>query len=216
MKIFSLNRDKIQGIIFDIDLTLYDNRHYYDSQETLLIDRVACELQRNFEDVEQEIKVYRRKIQEETGNRPALGPSLCKLYGVTVAQISRWREEALNPEHYLNRDEELISTLEQLAKNYKIAAVTNNPTSIGRRTLEVLDVAGFFSDVVGIDVTGQSKPTIAPFDLVVEKFGCSHENVLSVGDRYEVDLHLPLQHGMSGILVENLEDVYRLPEVLMQ
>ncbi len=214
MRIFSLDRDKIRGIIFDIDLTLYDNHHYYASQETLLIARVAQELGRPEGEVKHELKEYRKQVTGQTGNRPALGPSIGALYGITVEQISDWREELFHPEKYLSRDEKLIGVLERLAKNFQIAAVTNNPTSIGKRTLRVLEVADYFSHVVGIDVTGVSKPTIAPFSLVVEKFGCRHENVVSIGDRYEVDLHLPLQHGMGGILVEKLEDVYQLPDIL--
>ena len=37
---------------------------------------------------------------------------------------------------------------------------------------------------------------------------------LSVGDRYDIDIALPLELGMGGILVDGVEDVYRLPEIL--
>ena len=214
MKIFSLNREMIQGIIFDIDLTLYDNRRYYAVQETLLMEQLARHLNRLPDEVKEEIREYRDGAAARTGSRPALGPTLGALYGISVEQISTWREEMIAPEEYLSRDEQLKASLSRLSRRYRLAAVTNNPTSIARRTLKTLAVAEYFPTVIGIDITRESKPAMRPFNLVVEKFGCRHENVVSVGDRYEVDLHLPLQHGMAGILVEKVTDVYRLPEVL--
>jgi phosphoglycolate phosphatase/putative hydrolase of the HAD superfamily len=41
------------------------------------------------------------------------------------------------------------------------------------------------------------------------------ESCLSVGDRYDIDIALPLELGMGGILVDGVEDVYRLPELLL-
>jgi phosphoglycolate phosphatase/putative hydrolase of the HAD superfamily len=34
-----------------------------------------------------------------------------------------------------------------------------------------------------------------------------------VGDRYDIDITLPLELGMGGVLVDGVEDVYRLPEI---
>ena len=42
------------------------------------------------------------------------------------------------------------------------------------------------------------------------------EKCISVGDRYDMDISLPLELGMSGILVSSVNDVYTLPELLMQ
>jgi phosphoglycolate phosphatase/putative hydrolase of the HAD superfamily len=35
-----------------------------------------------------------------------------------------------------------------------------------------------------------------------------------VGDRYDIDIALPLQLGMGGVLVDGVSDVYGLPPVL--
>jgi phosphoglycolate phosphatase/putative hydrolase of the HAD superfamily len=35
-----------------------------------------------------------------------------------------------------------------------------------------------------------------------------------VGDRYDIDIALPLELGMGGILVDGVEDVYRLPALI--
>jgi phosphoglycolate phosphatase/putative hydrolase of the HAD superfamily len=36
---------------------------------------------------------------------------------------------------------------------------------------------------------------------------------VSVGDRYDIDIALPLKLGMGAILVNGVEDVYKLPDV---
>ena len=37
---------------------------------------------------------------------------------------------------------------------------------------------------------------------------------ISIGDRYDIDLALPLEMGMGGILVSGAEEVYQLPSIL--
>jgi len=41
--------------------------------------------------------------------------------------------------------------------------------------------------------------------------GVSQEKCVSVGDRFDIDIALPLELGMGGILVDGVEDVYKLP-----
>jgi phosphoglycolate phosphatase/putative hydrolase of the HAD superfamily len=47
----------------------------------------------------------------------------------------------------------------------------------------------------------------------VELLGVDAKNCVSVGDRYDIDLALPLELGMGGILVDGVSDVCRLPQV---
>jgi len=53
-----------------------------------------------------------------------------------------------------------------------------------------------------------------PFEKFCELAGCPPETCVSIGDRYDIDLDLPMQMGMGGILVNGVEDVYCLPELL--
>ena len=56
----------------------------------------------------------------------------------------------------------------------------------------------------------------ADFELAVKKMNTTPEKCISVGDRYDMDISLPLELGMSGILVYSVNDVYELPKLLMQ
>ena len=51
-------------------------------------------------------------------------------------------------------------------------------------------------------------------DAVFALTGVPFSACLSVGDRYDIDLALPLELGMGAVLVQGVEDVYRLPELL--
>jgi phosphoglycolate phosphatase/putative hydrolase of the HAD superfamily len=75
-------------------------------------------------------------------------------------------------------------------------------------------VEEFFPAVVGLDTCGVSKPHEAPFIKTAELLGLPLNACVSIGDRYDIDLALPLELGMGGILVDGVEDVYGLPELL--
>jgi phosphoglycolate phosphatase/putative hydrolase of the HAD superfamily len=59
-----------------------------------------------------------------------------------------------------------------------------------------------------------AKPHEKPYLKFAELSGCPPENIVSIGDRYDIDLDIPLKLGMGGILVDGVEDVYRLSAVL--
>lgn len=213
MKTYALETACAQGLIFDIDLTLYDNRHYYDLQELLITDRLATSLRRPKKEVMSAVRQHRDEAHRRTGKRPPLGVALQEKYGITMTELVSWREELFNPEHHLHHDSRLESTIRQLHHHFKLAAVTNNPTTIARRTLATLGVAEYFHPVIGVDITFESKPTMAPFTLALRELDLLPQQAVSIGDRYEVDLELPIRHGMGGILIESLDDIYRLPEI---
>ena len=71
-----------------------------------------------------------------------------------------------------------------------------------------------FDPVLGLDRFGEPKPTIVPFQMVSAYHRVPLTEMVSIGDRMSVDIETPVQHGMGGILVEGVHDVYRLPTVL--
>jgi FMN phosphatase YigB (HAD superfamily) len=211
MHIYALPKD-LRGIVFDIDKTLYSGTAYPEHQETELLRKLALELDLSPAEVRIRLdEVRRRWAHEHGGSRPSLGNAFVEL-GIPIEQSVRWREETFRPEAYLRRDPRLRSTLERIAARYTTAAVTNNPSGVGRRALVALGVEDLFPVVIGLDTAGVSKPHRKPFEMVSSRLALPPERLLSVGDRYEVDLRIPLSMGMGGILVDGVEDVYRLVE----
>jgi phosphoglycolate phosphatase/putative hydrolase of the HAD superfamily len=107
-------------------------------------------------------------------------------------------------------------------------------------TLQALGVADLFCHVVGLDDTLKSKPAREPFLLAARhalagpdtatrtelssletelsgtgtELGTGFAACLAVGDRYDVDLAVPLELGMGAVLVDGVQDVYLIPGLL--
>lgn len=213
MRLFALP-DLVRGIVFDIDGTLYTNDAYAGGQIRVLIERLAERRGVDADAMEAEVEAYRRRWSaEHEGKKISLGNAFVA-FGVSIQESVRWREELIEPEAFLKADPRLRETLRAFGPGIAFSAVTNNPASVGKRTLAALGVEDFFSVVVGLDTFGVSKPHRAPFERVAEVMGREPRSCLAVGDRYDLDVAPALELGMGGVLVDGVEDVYTLPAAL--
>ena len=213
MKIFRVPRP-CGAILFDMDSTLYTNGEYARSQIELPIRRLAESKGKGFAEMSAEIADYRARWAREHDGRQISLANTFVAFGVGIGESVRWRNELLRPELYIHRDSRLRSALEILANRFIMAVVTNNPVLIAERTLDLLGVGELFHAIVGLDTCGVSKPHEEPFVRAAILCGAEPGACLSVGDRYDIDIALPLELGMGGILVDGVEDVYGLPEIL--
>ena len=162
MKIYMIP-EKISCLIFDVDLTLYDNREYYDIQKDLLVEKLAEMMGKTTEQTLAMIEKKQKKyMADHEGRKLSLG-NLFTLFGVTMEQNCAWRTEQFKPEEYLLPDISMARSLAELSEQYCITAVTNNTTEIGNRTLAAIGIKQYFSVVIGLDQTFKSKPHMAPF-----------------------------------------------------
>jgi phosphoglycolate phosphatase/putative hydrolase of the HAD superfamily len=210
MKLYRLPGN-IRSLIFDMDGTLYTHHAYLQSQIDGVIRRLAQVRGETFEETQAAVEAcQKKKALEQGGRKISLGNAL-EFFGISVAESVRWREELIEPALCLNEDGELQKALGLLVGKRPLALVTNNPVLVARKTLACLGVADFFSVVIGLDTCGVSKPHAEPFRKAAELLGVPPEACVSIGDRYDIDLALPLELGMGGILVDGVEDVYALP-----
>lgn len=214
MQLYSLP-ETVQGLLFDMDLTLYRHHDYYESQIKNQVILVARRLGLPLAEVEARLAAFEHDYaQKHSGKKTSFGNSLLAVFGIPIAESVELRRQAIRPEDYLTEDKQLQETLTALEARFRLILVTNNPADIAGRTLEVLGCSRFFPKIVGLDESGFSKPHPRSFELAVEKIGLEPGVLVSIGDRYAVDLETPLKMGMGGILVESMEEVYALPELL--
>ncbi len=212
MKIYKIPTE-LKAIIFDIDSTLYTNAKYAFEQVDVQVRYYASLHSMTNEEARNMVSEYRKKWAEEhNGQKISLGNTL-KAFGVPISESIKWREQLIEPADFLSKDEKLITTLRELEKKYTLICVTNNPVLPARKTLDALGVSPFIKDIIGLDTCGVSKPALEPYRLAVEKCECSAENCISIGDRYDIDLALPLEMGMGAIEVSGVTDVYELINV---
>jgi HAD superfamily hydrolase (TIGR01549 family) len=215
MKTYALPRHP-RAFVFDIDGTLYDNPAYAAAQIDAQVERLARERGETLAGTIALLESTRAEYaRSHAGAKTSLGNTFAAL-GVPIATSVRWREELLRPEDYLAPDAALREALAEINRSARVCAVTNNPVSVGRRTLAALGVEELFEFVVGLDSTGVSKPDPAPFRLALSTLGEKAGDVVSVGDRYDVDCAAPLELGMGAIWVSGVQEVFRLPDILRE
>src|SRR5208282_3282066 len=100
----------------------------------------------------------------------------------------RWREECIEPADWLDRDERLDRALGLLSGDFALALATNNPRSVGEKSLDALGARSRFPVLVGLDDTLSSKPAPEPFRETARRLGLAPARCVSIGDRVDVDL----------------------------
>ena len=95
--------------------------------------------------------------------------------------FNRFYEETVEEGSFLFPD--VVDTLSALhANGMPLALVTNKPTPFVAPLLEALDIAKYFSVIVGGDDVQNKKPHPDPLLLVASKLGIKPEQMLFVGD----------------------------------
>ncbi len=212
MKVFRLP-ERPRALLFDLDSTLYSHPEYAAFQNDVLVGELARHRGVPAEQVLAEVRAARERVSERTGRVTSLGNAMAEL-GVDIPTSVVWRRKLIRPSEWLSRDDRLFAALSPLSRDYLLAVVTNNPRSVGLASLEALGVRGLFRAVVGLDDTMVSKPAREPFELAARLLSVPLSGCVSIGDRYDVDISVPLELGMGAVLVEGVQDVYRLPAVL--
>lgn len=215
MKIYKIP-ENLRAIIFDIDSTLYTNPKYAFEQVDCQIREYAKEINISIEDARKKVLDFRKQYALlNNGKKISLGNTFVN-FGIPIEKSIEWRKNLLEPKNFLSYDGKLVKTLTELSKKLKMICVTNNPILPAKKTLEAIGVLDFFPKIVGLDTCHKSKPAKEPFLTAVEWLGEKNENCIAVGDRYDLDIDLPLEMGMGGVLVSGVEEVYKLPAVLFK
>ena len=204
----------IKAIIFDIDSTLYTNAAYAFEQVDCQVRRFAFIRGITNEDARKMVADYRKKYAAENGGKKVSLSNTLRSFGVSIEQSVQWRRELIEPADFLGPDKKLQEALAALGRRYKLLCVTNNPILPAQKTLDALGVADLIEVLVGLDTCNLSKPAKEPFERAAKETGVPFDKIISVGDRYDLDLAPALELGMGGVLVRGVEDVYKLPELI--
>jgi FMN phosphatase YigB (HAD superfamily) len=190
MKLYNLPGTP-KSLVFDIDGTLYNSGAYQTSQRQLLIERLASHLGSSVQETDVQLRTVRDDFARHNEGRQLSMSNAFRCLGVSLSTSIKWREELYKPENYLSSDRELNLVLAQLSATFRLAAETNNPTSIGERALSALDVRRHFAPVLGLDRFGASKPNITPFQMVSAHHGVPLTEISALGIACQSILRCP-------------------------
>lgn len=213
MKIYRIPQ-KTGAIIFDIDGTLYTSPEYVHEQVDVQIRYYAKTNGMTEQEARDSITAYRKEWSSaHHGKSISLGNTLTA-FGIPIETSIKWREQLLKPELYLKKNPELIETLEKLSKSFRLICLTNNPVNAARKTLAAIGADRILPDIIGLDTCMKSKPSPEMLELASKRTGVPFCECLSVGDRYDIDLALPLKMGMGAVEVTGAEDIITLSTIL--
>lgn len=212
MKVFSLP-EHVLGIVFDMDGTLYSHPAYLAFQESSQVARLADRLGIDAVQAAQKMRAA-REARRASGLPATSMANLFLEFGIEMSEIIRWREEDFIPARWLKPNSTLDRALGELSRSFSLALLTNNPRKVAVLSLEAMGVSAHFKAIVGLDDTGESKPSSLPFLKACESLGLPPQACVSVGDREDVDIRPARALGIGGILVAGLEEVYALSEFL--
>ena len=200
-------------LIFDIDSTLYTNAAYAFEQVDCQVRQFARDRGITADEARKMVSDYRKQFAAENdGKKISLGNTLLA-FGIPIAQSVEWRKTLMEPADFLKRDEQLIQTLSVLSKSFNLICVTNNPVFTARKTLDAIGISEFFPEIVGLDTCLKSKPALEPFEKACELTATAPQECIAIGDRYDMDIALPLKMGMGGILVNGVADIYEFTDI---
>ena len=207
--------DHVKAFLFDIDGTLYTSDEYVAEQVDVQLRHLARVRGISADEARAMVAAYRQQWSAEHGGaKISLGNTLVA-FGVSIQESVAWRNELLRPEDYLAPNDDLTAALAKLASSYKLVCVTNNPVQAARRTLRAVGIEGLFCAVVGLDTCFKSKPSEQLLTIACQKAACLPSECVAVGDRYDIDLALPLKLGMGAVLVSGAEDVVALCQLFV-
>ena len=212
-RFYSVPQD-LRAIIFDIDSTLYTNAAYAFEQVDCQVRRFASLRGITNEEARKMVADYRKQYARQTGGKKISLSNTLLQFGISIEQSVQWRRELIEPADFLGPDQELRAALLTLKGRFKLLCVTNNPILPAQKTLQALGVEDLIEVLVGLDSCNLSKPAKEPFELAAQKAGVDPCQMISVGDRYDLDIAPALELGMGGVLVRGVSDVYKLPQVL--
>lgn len=209
MELFNLSKENIsekKTLIFDIDGTLYTSDEYVKEQVDVQIRHWADLNGMTHDEARKKIEDYRSDYEKKYGRKISLGNTF-PAFGIDIDTSIKWRNTLMRPEKFLSSNPELRQALEKAGKKFKLICVTNNPVDAARKTLSVIGINDLLPDIVGLDTCRKSKPSKEMLETALKITGAKAEDCISIGDRYDIDISLPLEFGMAGVLVDGAEEV---------
>jgi len=193
--------DRITSIIFDLDGTLYESRELADEILRVSVDALALQL-----------GVAAAEAESRTGFESTLSAA-CELLGGDIKALHGYLAEKVNPETYLQRDQRVVELLKRLGKDYDLYIYTNNNRNLTDRIMRLLGIEDCFREVFCVEDFWRAKPDRLALAKLLAAIGAEPVECLFVGDRYDVDLRLPEEHGSRVFLTMTVEQLLSLDEL---
>jgi len=199
------------SIVFDLDGTLYSSKDLAAEINRVAVEGLALQLGIDPESAKNLLSGAKNTLKERTGHEATLSAACLELGG-DIRQLHGYLAGHVCPEKYLVRDDRVVAMLERLRRNYGLYLYTNNNRSLADRIMRAIGVAGLFSEIFSIEDFWRGKPDRLALAKLFAAIGAEPIECLFVGDRYDVDLRLPEEHGCKVWHATTIEELLALEE----
>jgi len=204
---------RITSIIFDLDGTLYRSQGLADEIQTGAAAGLALQLGMDAAEAEVKLAAARAELTAGTGCEATLSAA-CELLGGDIKALHRYLAANISPEKHLDRDERVAAMLERLGKEYGLYIYTNNNRSLTDRIMRLIGIEGLFAEIFTVEDFWRTKPDRLALAKLLAAIGAEPVECLFVGDRYDVDLKLPEEHGSRTFLTRSVDELLTLEKLI--
>lgn len=200
---------RITSIIFDLDGTLYSSPELAGEIQRVAAAGLALQLGITAKEAEARLSAAKAELHLATGCEATLSAACGKLGGDLKA-LHSYLSEQVSPEKHLVRDERVVAMLERLGKQFGLYLYTNNNRSLTDRIMRAIGIDGLFAEVFPVEDFWRAKPDRLALAKLYAAIGAEPGECLFVGDRYDVDLRLPEEHGSTVFLAQTIDTLLSL------
>jgi putative hydrolase of the HAD superfamily len=204
--------NRITSIIFDLDGTLYQSAELAGEIQRVAADGLALQLGVAAEEAAAELFAAKSELYAATGCEATLSAA-CEKLGGDIKALHSYLAEHISPEKYLLRDDRVVAMLELLGREFGLYIYTNNNRSLTDRIMRATGIDGLFSEVFSVEDFWRAKPDRLALAKLFAAIGVEPGECLFVGDRYDVDLKLPDEHGSRVFLTRTLDELLSLEKL---
>lgn len=206
--------NNIKLIIFDLDGTLYPRELYHKDYYDFTIESIISLFNLNRSNTIKTLNDFgiTSNPEENQGSVSALINSL----GMSVNEWNLYRDKNFNIVELIKPNYQLVSNLNFLNKYYKIVIFTNNTKVATEKILKKIGITNepTIDLILTSDFGLKLKPHKDGFKYIKEKFNLPFSEIVSIGDRKEVDIKPLIELGGNGILVSNPEELLNIRDLL--
>ena len=194
-------------LVFDLDGTLYPRNIYHKDYYIFTLQSIM-ELFSKSEDEAKEILIS-GGITPDSEEPQGSVSSLMKSLGMTLKSWNHYRDSKFDVSKLILPNRRLVLDLAIMAKNFQTVLLTNNTIFSTKRILSKL---GFinqkpFNLIITSDFGLELKPNSESFNYIKKTFDIQFSNMISIGDRYDVDISPLIGLGGNGILISDPSEI---------
>lgn len=203
----------IRALVFDLDGTLYSSEGVGRQIDVSATRHVAAVRGISPEEAACLIRETREIIAGRTGRTASLSHACLEL-GIDLRELHRHFEADIEPEPFLTRDERVVELLQRLGERYDLHIYTNNNRLLSARIMSALGVEGCFRRIFTIEDSWRPKPDRQVLEEILREIGQEPAHCLFVGDRYDIDLRLPLELGCRVFHTRTVDELLTIETIL--